>query len=114
VRFGDYLCIRSYHDGYHGFPDVMLFDLRQDPHEQHDLASEQPVLVARAMALLDEWHGQMMCAATHPQDPMRTVLHEGGPFHTRVDLPRYLQRLRETGRADCAERLAAAHSEVCS
>lgn len=114
VRFDDYLCIRSYHDGYHGFPDVMLFDLRQDPHEQHDLATERSDLVAHSMAALDEWHGRMMRAATHPQDPMRTVLHEGGPFHTRVDLPRYLQRLRETDRADCAERLAAAHSEVCS
>jgi hypothetical protein len=38
VRFGDFVCIRSYHDGYHAFPDVMLFDLKKDPHEQNDIA----------------------------------------------------------------------------
>ena len=27
VRFGDYICIRTYHDGYHALPEVMLFDL---------------------------------------------------------------------------------------
>ena len=27
VRFGDYICIRTYHDGYHALPDLMLFDL---------------------------------------------------------------------------------------
>ena len=109
VRFDDYICIRSYHDGYHDFPDVMLFDVARDPHEQHNLAPERPNLIAKAMAMLDEWHGQMMRTATHPQDPLRTVLHEGGPYHTRVDLPRYLERLRQTGRTECAERLAEAH-----
>jgi hypothetical protein len=65
------------------------------------------------MALLEQWHVQMMRTATHPQDPLRTVLFEGGPYHTKVDLPRYLQRLRQTGRAECAARLAAAHPEQC-
>jgi len=42
VRFGDYICIRTYHDGYQGFPNIMLFDLKRDPHETRDLAQEQP------------------------------------------------------------------------
>jgi arylsulfatase A-like enzyme len=109
VRFDDYLCIRSYHDGYHGFPDILLFDVADDPHEQIDLAPQRPDLVARAMELLDEWHGEMMRTASHPQDPMWTVLQEGGPLHTRGQLPKYLERLRETGRASWAERLAATH-----
>jgi choline-sulfatase len=109
VRFDDYLLIRSYHDGYHGFPDVMLFDVANDPHEQRDLAPERPDRVTQAMARLEEWHGQMMRSAAHPQDPMWTVLNEGGPLHTRGQLPKYLQRLRETGRAEWSERLAAAH-----
>jgi choline-sulfatase len=113
ARFDDYLCVQSYHDGYHGFPDLMLFDVQRDPHEQHDLSSERPDLVARAMALLEQWHVRMMRTATHPQDPLRTVLFEGGPYHTKVDLPSYLQRLRQTGRAECAARLAAAHPEQC-
>jgi len=109
VRFDDYICIRTYHDGYHGFPDIMLFDLKHDPHEQHNLASDRPDLVAEAMAMLGDWYGQMMRTATHHHDPMWTVLHEGGPYHNRVDLPKYLERLRRTGRAEWAERLAALH-----
>lgn len=109
VRFDDYICIRTYHDGYHGFPDVMLFDLKKDPHEQHDLARERPEIVGRAMAMLEEWRGDMMLTATNQVDPMQTVLNEGGPFHTRQQLPHYLQRLRETGRGECADLLATKH-----
>jgi arylsulfatase A-like enzyme len=113
VRFDDFLCIRSYHDGYHAFPDVMLFDVKHDPHEQHDLAAQRPELVARAMRMLDQWHGEMMRTATHPQDPMWTVLREGGPLHTRGELPAYLARLRKTGRGEWADKLAAAHPAEC-
>ncbi|HEV2294026.1 MAG TPA: sulfatase [Tepidisphaeraceae bacterium] len=109
VRFEDYVCIRSYHDGYHAFPEVMLFDVRRDPHEQHDLAPQRPDLVGRATAMLDAWHDEMMRTATHPIDPMRTVLAEGGPLHARGQLPEYLKRLHETGRGEFAARLAANH-----
>jgi hypothetical protein len=34
---------------------------------------------------------------------------EGGPLHTRLDLPAFLAHLRATGRAEAADRLAAAH-----
>jgi arylsulfatase A-like enzyme len=111
VRFEDYLCIRSYHDGYHDFPAVMLFDVHQDPHEQANLADERPEVVGRAMTLLDEWHGRMMQTATYPQDPMWTVLAEGGPHHTRLDLPAFLAYLRQTGRSEAAARLEAAHAQ---
>lgn len=109
VRWGDYLYIRSYHDGYHAFPDTMLFNVREDPHEQRDLAPSRPELVQEAMRRLDDWYGRMMRTATHAQDPMWTVLQEGGPLHTRGQLPRYLERLRATGREAWAERLAAQH-----
>jgi arylsulfatase A-like enzyme len=113
VRFDDYLCIRSYHDGYHGFPDIMLFDVRHDPHEQHDRATQRPELVERAMRYLDEWHGDMMRTATHGHDPLWTVLNEGGPLHTRGQLPKYLHRLRATGRGEWADRLASQHPREC-
>jgi len=113
VRFDDHLAIRSYHDGYHGFPDVMLFDLKNDPHERHDLASTQPQLAQKAMAMLETWHGEMMRTATHGQDPMWTVLREGGPFHTCGNLTAYLKRLRDTGRGRWAEDLAAKHASEC-
>lgn len=109
VRWGDHMCIRSYHDGLHGFPDVMLFDIAADPHETHDLAHDRPDAVRDAMAKLDAWHGDMMRTASHGHDPMWTVLAEGGPLHTRGELPAYLRRLRATGRDHWADLLALRH-----
>ncbi len=106
IRFDDYLCIRLYHDGYQCFPnDLLRFDVTEDPHEQHDLAPERPDLVGQALLLLDEWYGQMMHSATHAQDPMWSVIVEGGPQDTRGWLPAYLERLRQTGRSHWAEKL---------
>lgn len=113
VRFradgSEYLCIRSYHDGYHLFDELMLFDLVADPHEQRNLAAARPGLVQAALARLEQWHGDMMRTATHPMDPMWNVLQEGGPYHVRGELPAYLTRLRATNRGEWAERLAARH-----
>lgn len=109
VRFDHYLFLRSYHDGYHGFPAHLLFDLASDPHEQRDLAPERPDLVGTALVMLDNWYGRMMTTATHPQDPMWTVIQEGGPLHTRGHLAAYVERLRATDRGAWADRLAAAH-----
>ncbi len=111
VRFDDYLCLRTYHDGYKELEPIMLFDLAHDPHEQHDLAAEHPEVVDRAMALLADWQHAMMLESGADIDPLMTVLREGGPFHTRGMLPRYLERLRTTGRGDHAARLAARHPE---
>ena len=111
VRFDDYLCLRTYHDGYKMLEPVMLFDVANDPHEQHDLAAEKPEVVNRAMALLADWQHDMMLRSAHDIDPMMTVLREGGPFHTRGELPAYLKHLRDTGRAHHAQRLAALHPD---
>ena len=37
-------------------PPVRLFNLQQDPHEQHDLASERPEVVERLKAAIEVWH----------------------------------------------------------
>ena len=87
----------------------MLFNVKTDPHLQHDLAAGNPELCNEALARLDRWMADMMATATHADDPMRTVMLEGGPLHTRGVLPAYLQRLRETGRADGADLLAKTH-----
>lgn len=104
------LGIRTYHDGYHAWPDFMLFDLARDPHEQHDIAAERPDLIERAQALLESWHARMMQRASHPVDPMWTVLREGGPYHTRGHLPAYLERLEATGRTAAAATLRERHA----
>lgn len=109
----DYLCMRTYHDGHKQLESVMLFNLSQDPHEQYDLAPEKPELVGYAMALLAEWQSEMMSSTKTDIDPMMTVLREGGPYHTRGNLPRYLERLRLTGRRHHADRLEKVHPTEC-
>jgi choline-sulfatase len=111
VRWGDYICLRTYHDGLKQLEPVMLYNLTNDPHEQRNLAEERPDLVNQAMGMLADWHHEMALTSTHEVDPMMTVLREGGAFHTRGMLPRYAGRLRETGRAHHAKRLAELHPD---
>ena len=107
VRWDDLIMIRTYHDAWHGFPDVMVFDVAADPHEQVDLAGERPDLAAEGRARLDRWHADAMAKPGQPIDPMWTVLHEGGGLHARWMPTDYLDRLRATGRAAWADRFAA-------
>jgi arylsulfatase A-like enzyme len=97
VRFENYLCIKTFFDPHHGWGDVMLFDVQNDPHEQRDLAQERPDLVEFALKKLEAW-------IDVPFDPMQTVLSEGGGYYTRGQLEKYLARLTKTGRADWAEK----------
>ncbi len=107
VRSGDHLFLRTMHDGFHAaWPDEMLFDIAADPHEEIDLAESSPLIAAEMRALLDEWTTAQLGRSLAAQDPLQTVLDEGGPFHVRGHMPAYLQRLRETNRGDWAVRLA--------
>jgi arylsulfatase A-like enzyme len=109
VRFDRYLAIHTRHDGYHDYPQVMLFDLEADPHEQLDLAAGKPELVERSRELLAQFLGEAKRKGPAPVDPFDWVMAEGGPSHTRGELQAYLKRLRETGRGQLADRLVAAH-----
>jgi choline-sulfatase len=111
VRFEKYLYIHTQHDGYHGYPKEMLFDLVADPYEQHDLAAARGDLVSRARAILDGWRSEMLARSPQGIDPLGTVLREGGPAHTRGQLRAYVKRLRETGREHHAEALEHAHRD---
>jgi choline-sulfatase len=83
VRFEDWLYIRTYHDGHHGFPKEMLFNLKQDPYEQHNAAEERRDICMNAVYLLNEWHDEMMSTMKEDIDPLWTVMKEGGPYHAR-------------------------------
>lgn len=122
VRWDRWLYLRTYHDGFRLFPQVMLYDLEADPHEQHDLAAEYPEVCREGQWRLSRWHdAQMQKMAAHGNDvvdPLWTVMREGGPFHARLASPgqpgragfdRYLARLEATGRADGAAALRARH-----
>ncbi len=119
VRWDRWLYMRTYHDGFHLFPDEMLFDLQADPFQQHDLASEHVDICRQGAWRLADWHTrQMQKMAAGPSnvvDPLWTVIHEGGPCHAEHKGPEsplraYLQRLEATGRADGAAALRARYA----
>ncbi|MEC0242859.1 sulfatase [Paenibacillus dokdonensis] len=109
VRFGDWLYIRTYHDGFHLFDKEMLFNLTEDVYEQNNLAKERRDLCKEAVYLLNEWHDDMMQTMNHDVDPLWTVMKEGGPYHAKGHLPMYVERLKQTGRGEAAAELMRRH-----
>ena len=115
----DWLYMRTYQDGFHLFPQEMLYDLATDPLEQDDLADENPDVLREGAHRLMDWHDaqmqKMLEFAGDSVDPLWTVLRDGGPFHAQrrrgtgqpTDFDAYLQRLRDTGRGGFADRLLA-------
>ncbi|MEO1237698.1 MAG: sulfatase [Planctomycetota bacterium] len=113
-----WLYMRTYHDGLHPFPKHMLYDLAADPHEQNNVADRHPDVLREATWRLMNWHDEAMEAVVRDcpdvVDPLYTVLSEGGPFHAKPDgssgqppdFAAYLQRLRDTGRAEAADDLS--------
>lgn len=113
VRWGKWLYMRTYHDGFHLFPRDMLFDLEADPHEQVNLAAKHPEVVHEGAWRLDNWHADQMWkmarTRTDVVDPLWTVIQEGGPQHAPhgrgQTLPKYIERLEQTERGDGADEL---------
>ncbi|OIN99386.1 sulfatase [Candidatus Desantisbacteria bacterium CG_4_10_14_0_8_um_filter_48_22] len=105
VRWQDYVMIKTFHEGLKDFPETMLFNVRDDPHETRNLATQNPETVKKLLGMLESWHKQMMQTSESGIDPMQTVLKEGGPWHTRNDAAAYAQRLTETGREDHARKI---------
>jgi choline-sulfatase len=107
IRFDRWLFVRTYHPGLKNFPQRMLFDVEADPHELDDRTDDRPDVADHGQSLLESWHSETLRRATGPDstDPMQTVLDEGGPFHARGHLSRYVERLQSTGRADRARQL---------
>jgi choline-sulfatase len=110
VRWKDWMYIHTRHDGFHLFPEEMLFDIRNDRHEQNDLARSSPEVCGEARDILHRWHKEMMDSMPGQHvDPMETVLEQGGPFHARGCLRDYCERLDATGRGDSVAELKKRH-----
>lgn len=112
VKFGDWLYMRTYHDGFRLFDKEMLFNINEDQYEQNNLASSHQEICDKAARLLLQWHDDMMSCSTSVIDPLWTVMSEGGPFHTIGYLDKYIERLRETGRKEGADKLAKKYN-IC-
>ncbi len=105
ARWESYLCIETYHDSWHDYPDYMVFDLNADPHEQINLADSRPDLLEKGKELLVKWKADCLETAHIKEDPKDTVMAEGGPLHARECNQAYIDRLHATGRGEAAERL---------
>jgi arylsulfatase A-like enzyme len=123
IRWDKWLYMRTYHDGFHLFPEEMLYDLNSDPHEQENLADRHPELCREGRWRLSRWQDaqmqKMALDGNDVVDPLWTVIREGGPFHARLSdgkvpgqpthglagFEKYLARLEKTGRSDGAEAL---------
>lgn len=112
VRFGDYLYMQTYHDGFKELDAHMLFHLAHDPHEQRNIADSEPAILKQAQAHLTDWQHEMILEGNTDIDPLMTVLREGGPYHVRNDLEKYVQRLQSTGRSAHAKRLLKRHTDI--
>ncbi|MGC9450978.1 MAG: sulfatase family protein [Oceanipulchritudo sp.] len=112
VRFGPWLYMRTYHDGFHLFPKEMLFNIERDPHEQHNLAEEMPEICNEALRHLSDWHDEMMMTMPYDNDPLWTVMREGGPQHAKMSsLPGYFDHLKKTGRGWAIKAIKERHGE---
>ncbi len=109
VRFGPWLYMRTYHDGYHLFPKEMLYNLEEDPHEQNDVAESNRAECDEGLRQLHDWHESMMSTMDYDSDPMWTVIKEGGPFHARGFLKGYCEHLKKTGREWAVDKLKERH-----
>ncbi len=105
IRWDNWILLRTYDTGMKDFAPLMLFDVVADPHETKDLAAQRPDVVNEGLRILDQWVADMMATSSSPCDPLFETLKEGGCFHVRHRLESYCQRLRETGRAQHADRL---------
>lgn len=110
ARFGGWLYVRTLHDGFRLLPREQLFNLALDPHEEHDVAQAHPDVCAQGARMILAWQEEQMLRSPCPVDPMWTVIRENGPYHTWNALPDYVRHLRNTGRAEGAQRLLDAQA----
>lgn len=110
VRWDNWMAIRTYHTGYKPFPEYMLFDIDNDPHETVNLAKERPEVLNEGIRRLEKWTSEMLEESDAPIDPLWTVMQEGGPHHANdnaEDTRKFLAWLRESDRGCYADWLEA-------
>ena len=106
ARFGDWIYMRTIRDGFQLFDDEMLFNIKDDPHEQFNLRDKRPEICAEGAKIILDWQEEMMKSSGTDADPMWTVYKEGGPFHAHDrSFGFYMDRLEKSGRGKAAAEL---------
>ncbi len=98
ARFDDYVYIRTIHGGLHLFPQEMLFNIKEDPHQMNNIADKSPELCAKGAKIILDWVDAQMKKSKYDIDPMWTVMKENGPEHSKGVYNNYLERLKGTPR----------------
>lgn len=112
ARFGDWLYMRTVHDGFHlTWPREMLYNIKDDPHEINDVANEHPDICAEGARIILNWYDDQMLASPSDTDPLWTVVKEGGPYHARGCGREYAEYLEKTERADWIPLFKERHPE---
>lgn len=112
ARFGDWLYMRTIHDGFHlSWPREMLFNLKEDPHEIHNVATDHPEICAQGAKIILDWQEEQMLTSNSQIDPMWTVMREGGPFHARGSGRQYAEYLKKTDRGHWIPEFEKRHPE---
>lgn len=103
---GRWWFIRTYHEGFYEFPRVVLYDMHDDPFQEHNVAGQHPEIVHLMDHRINEWMQSNIDKHDYMIDPMTDVLKSGGPFRY-IKLDRWLNRLREEGWDKRADELEA-------
>ncbi len=72
LRTLDHKFILARQPDFYGTPPRELYDLREDPHEFHNLAGQQPDRARRCEILIEEWVAEKMRARGLTRDPLLT------------------------------------------
>ncbi len=107
VRVGDYLMIRTYHPGLKPLPDLMLFDVKNDPHQTKDLSQQRPEVVYRCSHLMGEWIADLTSRPERYTDPLNTVILSGGPRCVSNRRDKYAAWLVEQGKPEASAEVLA-------
>lgn len=97
--------IKTYHDGYHPyFESDMLFDLKEDEHEQKNIAPVNLNIVKEFKAILFDWTNDQMSRLQHKhcEDPLWYIYHNGGPHHAHQFAQLFIDNLEKAKEYDKA------------
>jgi len=103
VRTRDWMLMHVLHPGLYPYDEpMMLHDMREDPHQETNLAAERPEVVAELNGLLAEWRHEQIRKGAAP-DPLEQMVETGPFLYCKPE--RFIERLRRTGRGEFADDL---------
>lgn len=96
--------IHTFHEGFYDFPEIVLYDLENDPHQTKNVANAYPQMVALMEGRLQQWVEENMNKNSHKIDPMQNIVDSGGPFRY-MEPQQWIDRLERAGWQKQAEQL---------